>query len=81
MYALWQAGIDWDDEPPPKVRSKRMNETLYRDEGTYNNITFPRSANATKSPMLLYSQTCLNMPLELAPTPARDQTMTSTRSN
>ena len=53
MQALWQAGVDWDKDAPPTVRSKWIE--LFKEIKELNKITFPRSLcceNATEPPML-----------------------------
>ena len=53
MQALWQAGVDCDEEAPPTVRFKWIE--LFKEIKELNNITFPRSLcceNATEPPML-----------------------------
>ena len=53
MQALWQAGVDWDEEAPPTVRSKWIE--LFKEIKELNKITFPRSLcceNTTEQPML-----------------------------
>ena len=53
MQALWQAGVDWDEEPPPTARSKWIE--LFKEMKELTKITIQRSlccANATEPPML-----------------------------
>lgn len=53
MQALWQIGVDWDEEPPPAVRYKWIE--LFKEMKELSKITFQRSlccANATEPPML-----------------------------
>ena len=53
MQALWQTGVNWDEEPPPTVCYKWIE--LFKEMKELNKITFQRSlcsANATEPPML-----------------------------
>ena len=53
MQELWQAGVEWDEDPPPAVRNKWIE--LFKEMKELNKITFQRSlccANATEPPML-----------------------------
>ena len=53
MQALWQAGVDWDEELPPTARSKWIE--LSKEMKELNKITFQRSlcgANTTEPAML-----------------------------
>ena len=53
MQALWQTGVDWDEEPPPVVRYKWIE--FFKEMKELSKITFQRSlccANATELPML-----------------------------
>ena len=52
MQVLWQTGVDWDEEPPPTIRSKWIE--LFKEMKEFSKITFQRSlccANATEPPM------------------------------
>ena len=54
MQALWQTGVDWDEEPPLAVRYTEWIELL-KEMKELSKITFQRRlccANATEPPML-----------------------------
>ena len=53
MQALWQTGVDWDEEPLPAIRYKWIE--LFKEMKEISNITFQRSlcyADASEPPML-----------------------------
>ena len=53
MQALWQTGVDWDEEPPPAIRYKWIE--LFKEMKELSKITFQRSlccADASEPPML-----------------------------
>ena len=80
MQVLWKTGVDWDEEPRPAIRYKWIE--LFKEMKELSKITFQRSlccANATESPICVYSQMRHKMPLELVHISAREQMVTSTR--
>ena len=53
MQALWQTGVDWDEEPPPAIRYKWIE--LFKEMKELSKITFQRSlccADASEPPIL-----------------------------
>ena len=53
MQALWQTGVDWDEELPPAIRYKWIG--LFKEMKELSKMTFQRSlccANASEPLML-----------------------------
>ena len=45
MQALWQTGVDWDEEPPPAIRYQWIE--LFKEMKELSKITFQRSLCCT----------------------------------
>ena len=73
MPVLWQTGVDWDEQPPPVIHYKWIK--LFKEIKEISKITFQRSLCCA------YSQMPHKMPLELVHTSAREQMVTSIRSD
>ena len=82
MQERWQAGVERDKEPPPTVCNKWIELFKEMKELSKITCTFQRGlccVNVTEPSMYVYSRMRPEMLLELAPTFAREQPMTSIR--
>ena len=81
MQALWQAEVDWEEEPPPTVRSKwiELFKEMKEPIKIMNEVCAVRMQPNRQC--CAYFRMRLKMPLELALTSAREQTITCTMSD